>query len=150
MLIKAPSIIGKQIGNSIRAFSTVKLPQADLGLKERDPEMASLLQEEIKRQKNGIILVASENFTSKAVMQTVGSPLLNKYSEGYPGKRYYGGCMVIDKIETLCQKRALEAYGADPEHWDVNVQVLSGSPANFAVYTGLVPQGGKLMGLDLT
>lgn len=83
-------------------------------------------------------------------MQAVGSPLLNKYSEGYPGRRYYGGCMVIDKIEELCRKRALHAYGADPEKWDVNVQALSGAPANFAAYTGLVPPGGRLLGLDLT
>lgn len=98
----------------------------------------------------GIILIASENFTSSAVMQAVGSPLMNKYSEGYPGKRYYGGCMVIDKIEDLCRQRALQAFGADPEKWHVNVQALSGAPANFAVYTALVPPGGKIMGLDLT
>lgn len=131
-------------------FSKIKLTQKDLSLKERDPVMHGLLREEIKRQNEGIILIASENFTSSAVMETVGSPLLNKYSEGYPGKRYYGGCKVIDKIETLCQERALEAYGANPEEWNVNVQALSGVPANFSVYTGLVPPGGKLMGLDLT
>lgn len=98
----------------------------------------------------GIILIASENFTSSAVMQAVGSPLMNKYSEGYPGRRYYGGCMVIDKVEELCKKRALSAFHADSNKWDVNVQALSGAPANFAVYTALVPPGGRLMGLDLT
>ena len=132
------------------SFTKYSLPKADKGLKETDPEMAKLLHAENQRQKEGIILIASENFTSSAVMETVGSPLLNKYSEGYPGRRYYGGCMVIDKIELLCQKRALEAYGANPDEWNVNVQSLSGAPANFAVYTGLVPPGGKLMGLDLT
>ena len=83
-------------------------------------------------------------------MEAMGSCLTNKYSEGYPGKRYYGGNEVIDKVETLCQKRCLEAFGLDPEVWGVNVQALSGSPANLAVYTGLLGPGGKLMGLSLS
>ena len=82
-------------------------------------------------------------------MQALGSCLTNKYSEGYPGKRYYGGNEVIDKIELLCQRRALEAFRLNPEEWGVNVQPLSGSPANFAVYTGLLQPGAKLMGLSL-
>ena len=94
-------------------------------------------------------MIASENFTSKAVMEALGSCLTNKYSEGYPGKRYYGGNEFIDKIELLCQKRALEAFGLDPAVWGVNVQALSGSPANFAVYTALLQPGDKIMGLSL-
>jgi glycine hydroxymethyltransferase len=94
-------------------------------------------------------LIASENFTSKAVLECLGSCLTNKYSEGYPGKRYYGGTKHIDEMEVLCQKRALECYRLDPEIWGVNVQPYSGSPANFAVYTALLGPRGRIMGLDL-
>jgi len=79
----------------------------------------------------------------------MGSCLTNKYSEGYPGKRYYGGNEFIDQMEILCQERALAAYGLNPEEWAVNVQPLSGSPANFAVYTALLKPGDKIMGLSL-
>lgn len=130
--------------------STHKLPVEDLPLKERDSEIYELIQHEKQRQFEGIELIASENFTSKAVMEALGSCLTNKYSEGYPGKRYYGGNQYIDQIESLCQKRALEAFGLSPEEWGVNVQALSGSPANFAVYTALLGPGKKLMGLSLT
>ncbi len=82
-------------------------------------------------------------------METLGSCLTNKYSEGYPGKRYYGGNEHIDKIESLCISRTLQAFKLDPEVWGVNVQPLSGSPANFAVYTALLGPHGKLMGLSL-
>jgi glycine hydroxymethyltransferase len=129
--------------------ATQKLPVADLSLKERDPELYLMIENEKKRQFEGIELIASENFTSRAVMEALGSCLTNKYSEGYPGKRYYGGNQYIDQIETLCQKRALAAFRANPEEWGVNVQPLSGSPANFAVYTALLGPGGKLMGLSL-
>ncbi|XP_077979996.1 serine hydroxymethyltransferase, cytosolic-like [Glandiceps talaboti] len=118
-------------------------------LKENDPEMYELLINERTRQKRGLELIASENFASKAVLQALGSCLNNKYSEGYPGVRYYGGNEVIDDIERLCQKRALELYDLDPEKWGVNVQPYSGSPANFAVYTGVVEPHGRIMGLDL-
>ena len=82
-------------------------------------------------------------------MECLGSCLTNKYSEGYPGNRYYGGNEHIDKIERLCQKRALEAYHLDAEKWGVNVQPYSGSPANLAVYTALLRPGSRIMGLDL-
>ena len=82
-------------------------------------------------------------------MECLGSCLTNKYSEGYPGHRYYGGNEFIDEIELLCQKRALEAYHLDPEKWGVNVQPYSGSPANLAVYTALLRPGSRIMGLDL-
>lgn len=118
-------------------------------LKESDPELYNLIKEEKKRQTCGLEMIASENFTSKAVLETLGSCLTNKYSEGYPNQRYYGGNFFIDKIEIMCQQRALEAYCLDPEKWGVNVQALSGSPANFAVFTGVVGPHGRIMGLDL-
>lgn len=82
-------------------------------------------------------------------MQAMGSCLTNKYSEGYPGKRYYGGNEFIDQIESLCQERALKAFSLDAEEWAANVQPLSGSPANFAVYTALLKPGDRIMGLSL-
>jgi glycine hydroxymethyltransferase len=111
--------------------------------------MFNLIEDEKNRQWKGIELIASENFTSRAVFECLGSTLTNKYSEGRPGRRYYGGMGVIDKIELLCEKRALEAYGLDPEKWGVNVQPYSGSPANFAVFTGLLRPHDRIMGLDL-
>merc|ERR1712226_1444357 len=90
-----------------------------------------------------------ENFTSKAVMECLGSALTNKYSEGQPNARYYGGNEVIDKIENLCKERALQAFGLNEKEWGVNVQPYSGSPANFAVYTALLPPHSRVMGLDL-
>jgi len=114
-----------------------------------DPVVHDLIKQEKRRQKRELELIASENFTSKAVLECLGSCLTNKYSEGYPGTRYYGGNKIIDQVETLCQKRALECYGLDPEKWGVNVQPYSGSPANFAVYTALLGPRGRIMGLDL-
>lgn len=114
-----------------------------------DPELMDLVRKEKQRQKKGIEMIASENFTSLAVLQCLSSCLHNKYSEGLPGQRYYGGNEFIDEIEILCQKRALEAYRLDPEKWGVNVQPYSGSPANFAVYTALCEPHGRIMGLDL-
>merc|ERR1719224_210060 len=114
-----------------------------------DPEMSALVAEEKDRQVRGVELIASENFTSTAVMSCLGSCLTNKYSEGQPGARYYGGNEVIDKIENLCKKRALDAFGLDEKKWGVNVQPYSGSPANFAVYTALLAPHSRIMGLDL-
>lgn len=117
--------------------------------KEVDPEVYALNQEEIKRQFQCLELIASENFASHATLSAISTHFNNKYSEGYPGARYYGGTHVVDKLEKLCQKRALEAFHLNPSEWGVNVQPLSGSPANVAVYTALVPPGGRLMGLLL-
>merc|ERR1711979_103983 len=111
--------------------------------------MAKLLEEERSRQLRCIELIASENFTSRAVMECLGSVLTNKYSEGQPGGRYYGGNEVIDKIENLCKSRALNAFDLDSKEWGVNVQPYSGSPANFAVYTAMLPPHSRVMGLDL-
>lgn len=114
-----------------------------------DKEVHDILKDESERQLCSMELIASENFTSRAVMQANGTIFTNKYSEGYPGKRYYGGNEYIDKLEELCQQRALEAFHLDNEKWAVNVQSYSGSPANFSVYTALLQPGDKLMGLDL-
>uniref|UniRef100_A0A8C0PTW6 Serine hydroxymethyltransferase n=1 Tax=Canis lupus familiaris TaxID=9615 RepID=A0A8C0PTW6_CANLF len=118
-------------------------------LKDNDTEVYNIIKKESNRQRVGLELIASENFTSRAVLEALGSCLNNKYSEGYPGQRYYGGTEFIDELEILCQKRALQVYGLDPECWGVNVQPYSGSPANFAVYTALVEPHGRIMGLDL-
>jgi len=115
----------------------------------KDKEIEKLIKEEEVRQKKAINLIASENYVSDDVLKALGSKLVNKYSEGYPGKRYYGGNEVTDKVELLCQKRALKAFKLSPAKWNVNVQALSGSPANLAVYLGLVPLGGKIMGMSL-
>ena len=122
---------------------------SDANLKDWDPEVYSLLIKEKQRQVNGIELIASENFTSKAVMECLGSCMTNKYSEGMPGARYYGGNQIIDQVENLCRSRALAAFSCDPAKWGVNVQPYSGSPANFAVYTALLTPHDRVMGLDL-
>jgi len=122
---------------------------SDANLKDWDPEVYSLLIKEKQRQVNGIELIASENFTSKAVMECLGSCMTNKYSEGLPGARYYGGNEFVDQLENMCRDRALAAFNLDPAKWGVNVQPYSGSPANFAVYTGLLNPHDRIMGLDL-
>lgn len=127
----------------------VQMFQKDLDLEVADPEIAEIIRNEKNRQVKGLELIASENFTSKAVMTAVGSCMTNKYSEGLPGARYYGGNEFIDECERLCQRRALEAFRLNSEEWGVNVQTLSGSPANFAVYTALLQPHDRIMGLDL-
>ena len=116
---------------------------------QTDPALHTLLVQEQQRQRTSIELIASENYTSEAVKTCLGSCLTNKYSEGYPGARYYGGNEVIDKVENLCRDRALELFRLDPTQWHVNVQPYSGSPANFAVYTALLKPHDRIMGLDL-
>ena len=106
-------------------------------------------KQEIQRQRESIILIASENVTSRAVFDALGSPMSNKYSEGYPGARYYGGNQHIDSIELTCQARALKAFNLEKEKWGVNVQCLSGSPANLQVYQAIMRPHDRLMGLDL-
>lgn len=104
-----------------------------------DSLIHKLISNEQKRQKKVINLIASENYVSKEVLKALGSELTNKYAEGYPGKRYYGGNEIVDKIELLCIERALKVFKLDPAVWHVNVQALSGSPANLAVYTAVIP-----------
>ena len=114
-----------------------------------DPELFSLISSEQTRQSGGLELIASENFTSRAVMQALSTCLTNKYSEGLPGKRYYGGNEFIDQVERLCQRRCMEAFRLSADEWGVNVQPYSGSTANFAVYVGLLQPHDRVMGLDL-
>jgi glycine hydroxymethyltransferase len=118
-------------------------------LEQVDPEIYGLLKREKRRQIEGLELIASENFTSRAVLDALSSCLTNKYSEGLPGARYYGGNEIIDEVESLCIKRALETFHLKPEEWGVNVQPYSGSTANFAAFTGLLGPHERLMGLDL-
>jgi glycine hydroxymethyltransferase len=111
-----------------------------------DPEIAALIAEETTRQSEGIELIASENFVSPAVLEAMGSSLTNKYAEGLPGKRYYGGCEVVDKVEQLAIDRAKKLFGAD----HANVQPHSGATANAAVYLAFLKPGDTVMGLDLS
>ncbi len=115
-------------------------------LRAADPEIAELIEEEISRQNDGIELIASENFVSPAVMEAMGSPLTNKYAEGLPGKRYYGGCEVVDKVEQLAIDRAKQLFGA--EH--ANVQPHSGAQANAAVFLAFLKPGDTFLGMDLS
>ncbi|KAH8289558.1 hypothetical protein KR054_007167 [Drosophila jambulina] len=124
-----------------------KMLQASLA--ESDPELADLIKKEKERQREGLEMIASENFTSVAVLESLSSCLTNKYSEGYPGKRYYGGNEFIDCIELLAQKRGRELFNLSEDKWGVNVQPYSGSPANLAVYTGVCRPHDRIMGLDL-
>ena len=128
-----------------------------------DTQIKKLIDAEKKRQKKVINLIASENYVSQDVLEALGSILTDKYAEGYPGRRYYRGARVVDEVELLAQERALQLFGLNDKspstvargnsissNWSVNVQPLSGSPANFAVYAALVPQGGKIMGMTLS
>jgi glycine hydroxymethyltransferase len=115
-------------------------------LKEVDPEIYGIIQGETKRQAEGLELIASENFVSEAVMEATGSVMTNKYSEGYPGKRYYGGCEFMDRAENLARERATQLFGC--EH--VNVQPHSGSQANMAVYFSVLKPGDTILGMNLS
>mmetsp|Transcript_21334 Transcript_21334/g.54100 ORF Transcript_21334/g.54100 Transcript_21334/m.54100 type:complete len:502 (-) Transcript_21334:349-1854(-) len=121
----------------------------DDGLSTLDPEVFNVIEREKCRQRTSLTLIPSENYTSKAVLEALGSVMQNKYSEGYPGARYYGGNEWIDAAESMCQKRALEAFNLDPAEWGVNVQPLSGSPANMYVFSALLNPHDRIMGLDL-
>lgn len=114
-------------------------------LKKYDPEIGAVVEEELERQRGGLELIASENVVSEAVMLAMGSPLTNKYAEGYPGKRYYGGCYVVDKAELIAIERAKKLFGAD----HVNVQPHSGAQANMAVYFALLNVGDTVLGMSL-
>jgi glycine hydroxymethyltransferase len=114
-------------------------------LRQADPTVARLIDLELRRQQNGLELIASENFASRAVIDAMGTPLTNKYAEGYPGRRYYGGCEVVDQVEQLAIDRLKELFGA--EH--ANVQPHSGAQANFAAFMALIKPGETLMGMSL-
>lgn len=115
-------------------------------LKNQDPEVYAAIKKETARQKKTIELIASENFVSEAVLEAVGSPLTNKYAEGYPNARYYGGCKYVDVVENLAIERLKKLYGCD----HANVQPHSGASANFAVYFALLEPGDKIMGMSLS
>ena len=114
-------------------------------LRRADEEIFAVMEQELQRQRDHIELIASENFTSPAVMEAVGSHLTNKYAEGYPGRRFYGGCEHVDVVEEIARQRACQLFGAD----HANVQPHAGSQANMAVYLALVKPGDVLMGMDL-
>uniref|UniRef100_A0A7S4BH95 Serine hydroxymethyltransferase n=1 Tax=Chrysotila carterae TaxID=13221 RepID=A0A7S4BH95_CHRCT len=118
-------------------------------LEQTDPALFDIIEHEKQRQQRSLVLIPSENFTSRAVLDALGSVMSNKYSEGYPAARYYGGNEFIDMAEDLCRTRALEAFHVDPSKWGVNVQALSGSPANFCVFSAVLKPHDRLMGLDL-
>ena len=115
-------------------------------VKKEDKDIYNLIEKELKRQQDGIELIASENIVSEAVMEAMGSYLTNKYAEGYPGKRYYGGCHVVDEIEQIAIDRAKELFGAEY----ANVQPHSGSQANMAVYFSVLEPGDTVLGMDLS
>ena len=115
----------------------------------KDKIIEKLIKSETKRQNETINLIPSENFVSQDVLTALGSTFTNKYAEGYPGARYYGGNKFVDEVENLARERALRAFGLSAEEWSVNVQPYSGSPANLAIYAALVPLGEKIMGLQL-
>ena len=115
----------------------------------KDKVIEKIIKNETKRQEETINLIPSENFVSKDVLEALGSTFTNKYAEGYPGARYYGGNKFVDEVENLARGRALRAFGLSAEEWSVNVQPYSGSPANLAILVALVPLGEKIMGLQL-
>ncbi|MDY3869215.1 MAG: serine hydroxymethyltransferase, partial [Pyramidobacter sp.] len=119
---------------------------ADAVLRDVDPLIADIIVEEYRRQSGQIELIASENFTSRAVMAAMGSVLTNKYAEGYPAHRYYGGCEVVDKAENVARDRAKQLFGCD----HVNVQPHAGSQANMAVYFASIKPGDTVLAMSLT
>ncbi|MGH3495683.1 MAG: serine hydroxymethyltransferase, partial [Sciscionella sp.] len=114
-------------------------------LRQTDPAIAQVIEDEIRREGDGLELIASENFVSPAVMEAMGSPLTNKYAEGYPGKRYYGGCEYVDVVETIAIERVKKLFGAS----FANVQPHSGAQANQAVFLALLQPGDRIMGMSL-
>ncbi len=126
-------------------MSETTLPLMQRSLIDSDPDIASAIASEVRRQADGLELIASENFVSRAVLDAVGSVMTNKYAEGYPGKRYYGGCEFVDVAESLAIARAKQLFGAD----HVNVQPHSGAQANMAVYLTLLKPGDTVLGMNL-
>ncbi|KRX05059.1 Pyridoxal phosphate-dependent transferase [Pseudocohnilembus persalinus] len=146
-IIRQSKNIQKKLNFCNKQNITVEQQQLNQGLKEYDPELFQMIQQEVQNQKKSINLIASENTPSLATMSFVGSIMNAKYSEGYPGQRYYGGTQHIDEMEVLTQKRALEAFNLDKKQWGVNVQPLSGSVANFAAVSGVLDCHERMMSL---
>jgi glycine hydroxymethyltransferase len=128
-----------------RPAETARMTAHEAPLRAVDPEIADAIRDEIRRQQSTLELIASENFVSVAVLEAMGSPLTNKYAEGYPGKRYYGGCEFVDQAETLAIERAKALFGAD----HANVQPHAGAQANLAAYLAIMPPGSTLLGMAL-
>ena len=136
------------INKTSRYFSSA-INTLNASLATTDPDIFNIIELEKRRQRDCLALIPSENFTSKSVLDALGSIMQNKYSEGYPGARYYGGNEFIDQAERLCQTRALQAFKLNPEEWGVNVQPLSGSPANIESYHAVLLPHERIMSLDL-
>lgn len=148
--VKSPNMRGKEMSDSVRRGGVTPPSQQGRGnlaptLKDADPEIYDAIQKEIRRQNDNLELIASENFTSLAVLEAAGSVLTNKYAEGYPAKRWYGGCENVDIAESLAIERAKKLFGA--EH--ANVQPHSGTSANIAVFIALLRMGDKILAMDL-
>lgn len=145
------AVASRQFQSSTQRASSTEAQQKMLSshLKQADPTVFDIIRKETRRQKHFINLIPSENFTSQAVLDALGSVMQNKYSEGYPGQRYYGGNEFIDEAERLCQSRALQTFGVKEDQWGVNVQPLSGSPANLYAYSAVLNTHDRIMGLDL-
>ena len=124
---------------------TAASPRVQRSLSETDPEIADAIRDETRRQAEGLELIASENFVSRAILEAAGSVMTNKYAEGYPGKRYYGGCEFVDVAESLAIARAKQLFGAD----HANVQPHSGAQANMSVYLALLQPGDTVLGMNL-
>jgi len=145
-----PRVAMRALSTAPRDAKHAKLSNLlDDSLQALDPAVFDVIEKEKCRQRTSLTLIPSENYTSRSVLEALGSVMQNKYSEGYPGARYYGGNEWIDVAEDMCRSRALEAFGLDPAEWGVNVQTLSGSPANMCVFTALLDPHDRLMGLDL-
>src|SRR5690242_623051 len=127
-----------------RSIGRSAMPEGHLA--QSDPEVARLIDREVDRERNGLELIASENFVSQAVLEAMGTPLTNKYAEGLPNKRYYGGCEIVDQIEQLAIDRVKKLFNAD----HANVQAHSGAQANAAVYLAFLKPGDVVLGLDLS
>ncbi|HYR69426.1 MAG TPA: serine hydroxymethyltransferase [Candidatus Dormibacteraeota bacterium] len=128
-----------------RPAETARMTAHEAPLRAVDPDIADAIRDEIRRQQSTLELIASENFVSAAVLEAMGSPLTNKYAEGYPGRRYYGGCEFVDRAETLAIERAKALFGAD----HANVQPHAGAQANLAAYLAIMPPGSTLLGMAL-
>src|SRR5437764_10382872 len=120
------------------------MPDHTATLRDAGPAIATLVDRELARQRDGLELIASENFASRAVIDAMGTPLTNKYAEGYPGRRYYGGCEVVDDVERLAIERAKRLFGAA----HANVQPHAGAQANFAAFMAVLPPGELLMAMS--
>src|SRR6186997_1588015 len=136
----------------MRWYEWERRPPGD-ALRQTDPEIAAAIECEIRREGDGLELIASENFVSPAVMEAMGSVLTNKYAEGYPGKRYYGGCQFVDEAENLAIQRLRKLFRCDdssPHPYHANVQPHSGAQANMAVFLSVLQPGDSILGMDLS